>query len=596
MKFTDRSATRSLWVLAQDPSIVDRNGAPLMTQIDVVNESLAFGPKGARLHVVDYNSTTDRTLAARKDNLQADIVDETLLRLKTEKGGRELTKAEKRKALLSLIDDPHFHAQNVYGLVSATLLEFERALGRSVNWGFASDGHQLKIAPHAFADANAFYSREDEALAFGYFPMGPNSRKIVFTCLSHDVVVHEATHALLDGLRSEYMRPSSVDQAAFHEGFSDIVALLSAFKSEGLIDLALGEGPGKGAGKELVKSASLTPERLRQSALIGLAEEFGKALAYDLVAGQRGDALRRSAELAPGEDLYNDADWRAEPHDFGEVLVAPVMNAFIEIWARRSAKLDPVKSGFVDRSRAIEDGAKAASHLLRMSIRALDYLPPLNMTFPDYLSALVTADAEIEPDDSYGYRKALIQSFAGYGIAPASRSQTDGCWEKPRNEDKIVYGFSGHAEMSHDRESVFRFLWENRKPLELHEQAYTKIISVRPVRREGPNGRILRETVAEYMQLMDIRAGELKFLNIPKPRGLSNDANIRLLGGGTLLFNDYGKLKFHVATGVASRKQKARLEANETFGQDDERGARRFVSLHLRRAMSARRRATNGGA
>ena len=71
-----------------------------------------------------------------------------------------------------LLSDPRFHAQNVYAIVMRTLLHFEFALGRRAPWG--SDGHQIYIAPDAFADANAFDSREDRVIFFGYF-MGPSN-------------------------------------------------------------------------------------------------------------------------------------------------------------------------------------------------------------------------------------------------------------------------------------------------------------------------------------------------------------------------------------------------------------------------------------
>ena len=91
-----------------------------------------------------------------------------------------------------------------YAIVMSTLARFEFALGRRVDWSFG--GHQIKVVPHAFADANAFYSRQDEAIMFGYFQ---GTKDTVFTCLSHDVISHETTHALLDGLRERYMDPSS---------------------------------------------------------------------------------------------------------------------------------------------------------------------------------------------------------------------------------------------------------------------------------------------------------------------------------------------------------------------------------------------------
>jgi hypothetical protein len=51
-------------------------------------------------------------------------------------------------------------------------------------------------------------------------------------------------------------------------------------------------------------------------------------------------------------------------------------------------------------------------------IRALDYCPPFDITFGDYLRALITADTDICPDDNNRYRVALIEAFRAWGIFP----------------------------------------------------------------------------------------------------------------------------------------------------------------------------------
>ncbi|UUZ53610.1 hypothetical protein LP419_33605 [Massilia sp. H-1] len=53
-----------------------------------------------------------------------------------------------------------------------------------------------------------------------------------------------------------------------------------------------------------------------------------------------------------------------------------------------------------------------------MSIRALDYCPPFDITFGDYMRALITADYDMVPNDRIGYRVALIESFRRWGIIP----------------------------------------------------------------------------------------------------------------------------------------------------------------------------------
>ena len=82
-----------------------------------------------------------------------------------------------------------------------------------------------------------------------------------FSCLSHDIVVHETTHALLDGLRARFLIPTRRDILAFHEGFADIVAIFQRFTYQGLV-------------RETLRSAGGVLARARL--LFEIAREFGQ--------------------------------------------------------------------------------------------------------------------------------------------------------------------------------------------------------------------------------------------------------------------------------------------------------------------------------
>ncbi len=359
--------TRKLRIIAQDPAVRVR-GRILTSTVDVPSEDLQPGPWGCRVQIIDYDSSTGTLLKPLETVLALD--------------GRYVDVFAKATDT-TLMTNPQFHAQNVYAIVMRTLARFERALGRRIAWGFG--GHQLKVAPHAFADANAFYSNPDEGLFFGYFPAAAESddHKIVFSCLSHDVVAHETAHALLDGLRERYTDPSSPDQAGFHEGFADVVAVLSVFALPDVASLLIDRASGGNvaAGGAQVATNKVTPEALRESALLGLAEEMGQEMAT-----VRGSALRQSAKLIPSPK-YLDLDEFQEPHRRGEILVAAMMNAFIEVWAGRLKALGEVAPGQLDRARVVEEGATAADYLLTMAIRGLDYAMPVHMEYRDYLSS-----------------------------------------------------------------------------------------------------------------------------------------------------------------------------------------------------------------
>src|SRR5262245_11908420 len=251
-----RAPTRQMSVIAQDPS-VRRDGTIVMAKIDLPAEDLDEGPIGYRVQIVDFDST-ERVFHGSYE-LPATVEEEP-------EAWRDGSPGIER--------DYRFHAQNTYALVMKTLARFEFALGRRIPWSFRT--HQLKVAPHGMADANAFYSPEAEGLVFGYFR--GSSGKNVYTCLSHDIVVHETTHALIDALRERYMDPSNPDQAAFHEGFSDVIALLSVFSQPEVVEhLLLGKDK-QTAQEKMIGRAKIMPDSLRKSALFGLADQMGDEL------------------------------------------------------------------------------------------------------------------------------------------------------------------------------------------------------------------------------------------------------------------------------------------------------------------------------
>lgn len=559
----ESALTRELTILAQDPS-VKRKGKILTSKVRILAETLIDGPCGSRIKVVDYDTSRDRLYLPMKDGYQ--------------RGEDWLDPFENTRPDL-LVEDPHFHQQNAYAVAMRTLARFEGALGRRANFGF--EGHQLHIAPHAFAEANAYYQRENRCLCFGYFP-GPRDRP-VFTCLSHDIVAHEMTHALLDGLRPRYIDPSSPDQAGFHEGFADVVALLSVLSDSPIVGAILEKKGALSGRRSLIKPSALTLDALKMSALLGLAEEMGTALPNGAAT-----ALRRSVEMKPSKLWLADPEWE-EPHRRGEVLVAAVLNAFLAVWIARLDGLGPVERGQYDGDRVVEEGATAAGHLLTMCIRALDYAPSTDLQYSDYLSALLTADKETVPDDTkYHYRDVIRKSFAAWGIEPTSRKKADGCWE-PFSEP-ISYRNIRFESLQRNADEAFRFIWENFATLKLAAEAYSEVQAVRPIARVAPDGLIVREIVIDYLQILAVRGHELGSIGLRRPPELPTSKEVRLYGGGVLVFDEFGRLKYSIGNNVTNPwRQQRRLDylAQSGFFEyrsdaDFSRGF--FARLHLARA------------
>ncbi len=327
---------------------------------------------------------------------------------------------------------PQFHQQMVYAVSSLTIKNFETALGRKALWrpGPApkdanpkDDSNfvgRLRIYPHALREANAYYSPNKIALLFGYFDsvnvndgtVLPGGR--VFTCLSHDIVAHETTHALLDGMHRRFLLPSNPDVLAFHEGFADCVAMLQHFTFPELV------------ADQIQKTQGAI--NFKENILVQLALQFGFA------TGQR-TALRDATGSTKGgewlKEKPNTVDYQTvmEPHARGRILVSAVFDAFLSIYEHRTRdllRLATGGSGILGEGaihpdlvqRLASEASKTAQHVLVMCIRALDYCPPTDITFGEYLRAIITADSDLVENDRFHYRISFVEAFQRRGIFP----------------------------------------------------------------------------------------------------------------------------------------------------------------------------------
>lgn len=301
--------------------------------------------------------------------------------------------------------DPQFHQQMVYAVTMRTLEQFDRALGRVV---YFSGRRRLRLVPHAFRGGNAFYHPKLRSVLFGYFRASKDAPgdnlpgQVIFTCLSHDIVAHEVTHAIVDRLRPYFNFAMNPHVRAFHEGFADIVAVFQRLSFRDLVHRALQDARGD----------------VRQSLLLSnIAAQFGEGLGS-------GKALRTAL------DSNTKIQEVSEEHALGAVLVAAIFEGFYMTYERRAADLIRIATGGTGElprgaihpdlvSRLTAECVRTAQSVLTMCIRAFDYLPPTDVTFGAFLRALVTADWELNPLDEVGLRAAIIEACRSRGIFAA---------------------------------------------------------------------------------------------------------------------------------------------------------------------------------
>lgn len=530
-------------VLAQDPSVVGPDG-PVRARIPVPAERLQRGPRGHRFAVVGKDRTS-RPVALHSGDPWV---------YRDRWSGRDPAE---------LSSDRGFRAQNVFAVAAHTLALVEQHLGRPVQW--YSGAPQLLLLPQALVEANAYYSRADGAVLFGWLtPLG--ARPALYTALSYDVIAHEVTHAILDGLRPRFAEPGPPDQLAFHEALADLVALLSVFTLDGVAERLLNPH----AGRVRLGGADERAEALMDTPLTRLAEQVGSHRRPP--AGDDDQpALRAPGLLKPGTGWRRRAEFH-EPHRRSEVLVSAFLHTLVTMWAGRLQPLAVDDDGALDAARVAEEGVKSARHLLGMLLRALDYLPPVDLEYEDVVDAVLTADNRLAPEDDHGYRTALRKTFARFGIRPPEHRilDEDGVAAPARavnpNALGIRYEHLNLAALRTSPDEVFSFLWNNAEALEVDLRYPTRVERVLTSTRVGPNGLVVTEILADYTQTLRTTAAELP-LGITAPGGTARDEIVELWGGGVLVFDQFGRFRLHQRQQLLDAdRQNRRLEHLSAHG------------------------------
>ena len=242
----------------------------------------------------------------------------------------------------------------VYAVCSLTYAAFRKALGRDIAWATDADRRRtaapgraavrVRGQPTPATAARPATCRSATSRPASTPPASRCSDGLIATALSHDIVAHETTHALLDGLRSSFMDPSNVDVPAFHEAFSDLVALFLHFTYADVVERGIRESRG-GFARGVAADGSRARIRLR-AVEVRTRGALRSGVDISGVAAFDSDALPQP-DGTPGATRPSRYDPTLEPHALGSVLVSAVFEAFATVVKRkieryfRIAGLDP---------------------------------------------------------------------------------------------------------------------------------------------------------------------------------------------------------------------------------------------------------------
>jgi hypothetical protein len=269
--------------------------------------------------------------------------------------------------LIEALQSDAFARVSVFGTVLKTLdfLESADALGRPVTWAFDDERLSVLLFEEPMAGERTCYDRATGSLRFVPYPSRRGQR--LHTALSFDIVVHETAHAVLDGVAPDLYHATRTESLALHEAVADLAAILTTVLDEMVVFSLI----------------NISSSQLNLAEALGkLAEELGTEMRRDMgIDCLR--SLRNDALLSP---VFTDL---ADPYAVSEALSGAVFQTFVDCASGRPSPDRPADgTGIHDEKRVLN----AARNVSRMVFRALDYLPPGDVSLADFARAVLAAD------------------------------------------------------------------------------------------------------------------------------------------------------------------------------------------------------------
>ncbi len=331
---------------------------------------------------------------------------------------------------------------SVFTTVLKTLDMFEKedALGRRVSWAFGD--HPLEVAVRFRRGKNARYFRKKRGIGFYYFDTDGGDR--VYTAGSPDIVAHETSHAILDGIAPDLYHSPLPDALAIHEAVADLTALFLTFKMNDFTDHLL----------------TITDGDLREAKEFGwIAEQFGTEVSQ---SGDQHYLRSLYSEYSLNEDWGMPAN--VDNHyELSQVFSGAVFSALIAEFEREEQA-----PGNEDQGKGLSLFI-AASKIRRLICRGLDYLPPAEITLFDLAYAIISADevAFPEAEDSM-IRTSLMQALIKRGIGQSAADYTlDAALDLPH----VLDGYDVE-QLATDHPYLEQFVAENQQALLIPDTEY----------------------------------------------------------------------------------------------------------------------------